>query len=286
MGLRQLKKDVEALLSNYIGQRLRENGFDPKGRGTSTVVDELSHYDLAISVALWWLAKNEGQYVLERDIVAATSSLRSDQVYPNHLEREAMILSSFAGTILNSLPVEEILALYSCKPSASYPNLHSKSSIVHPFTLSYHPFAMLGSYKAVDHSRKHTNRLTLWLSKKAKPSAPAVQRVSTSSSSSTSSTSHSVTNITFYEDRNFQGRCYECDTHCADMHPHFSRCNSIRVESGCWVLYKRPLYASYQYVLTRGEYPEYQHWMGYNNSIHSCRTFSDVSGAAMLLRIS
>lgn len=191
MGSRQLKKDIEALLSNYIGQRLRENGFDPKGRGTSTMADELSHYDLAISVALCWFDRNEGQYVLERDIVGATSSLGSDQ-YPNHLERKAMILSSFAGMILNSLPVENILSLYNCKPSASHPNLHSKNSIVHPFTLSYHPFAMLGSYKAVDHSRKHTNRLTMWLSKKPKPSAPAVHRVSSGSSSS-SSTSHSNT---------------------------------------------------------------------------------------------
>ena len=37
------------------------------------------------------------------------------------------------------------------------------------------------------------------------------------------------TQITFYEDRNFQGRSYECDTDCPDMHPHFSRCNSIKV---------------------------------------------------------
>lgn len=61
------------------------------------------------------------------------------------------------------------------------------------------------------------------------------------------------------------------------MHPHLSRCNSIRVESGFWVLYERPNYAGYQYVLTRGEYPEYQRWMGYNDTIRSCRTFSYVS---------
>lgn len=73
-------------------------------------------------------------------------------LYPNRLEREAMILSSFAGTIMvrvikcsavmlfdwlvsnlcivcllqNSLPVEEILALYSSKPAASFPNKESK----------------------------------------------------------------------------------------------------------------------------------------------------------------
>lgn len=31
-----------------------------------------------------------------------------------------------------------------------------QGSIVHPFSLSYHPFAMLSSFKAVDHSRKHS----------------------------------------------------------------------------------------------------------------------------------
>lgn len=31
-----------------------------------------------------------------------------------------------------------------------------QSNIVHPFSLSYHPFAMLSSFKAVDHSRKHS----------------------------------------------------------------------------------------------------------------------------------
>uniref|UniRef100_A0A667XL31 Gamma-crystallin M2-like n=1 Tax=Myripristis murdjan TaxID=586833 RepID=A0A667XL31_9TELE len=91
--------------------------------------------------------------------------------------------------------------------------------------------------------------------------------------------------IIFYEDKNFQGRSYECDTDCPDMHPHFSRCNSIRVESGCWVLYERPNYAGYQYVLTRGEYPEYQRWMGYNDTIRSCRTFSYTSGGPYRMRI-
>ncbi|XP_064803160.1 gamma-crystallin M2-like, partial [Oncorhynchus masou masou] len=91
--------------------------------------------------------------------------------------------------------------------------------------------------------------------------------------------------ITFYEDSNFQGRSYECDADCADMHPHFSRCNSIKVDSGCWVLYERPNYTGCQYVLTRGEYPEYQHWMGYNDSIRSCRTFSYTSGGPYRMRI-
>ncbi|XP_071339640.1 uncharacterized protein C2orf80 isoform X1 [Trachinotus anak] len=184
MGTRKLKRDVEALIGDYIGNKLRENSFDPKGRGTSTMLDDLAHYDLAISVALWWLDKEEGRDVLDSDIIGATCSLGSAR-YPNRSEREAMILSSFAGIIMHNLPVEEILALYRCKPAASYPSQQSKAAIVFPFTLSYHPFAMLSSYKAVHHSKKHNQKLKRWLSERAKASAPP-GRVSVQSSSSSS----------------------------------------------------------------------------------------------------
>ncbi|XP_033470778.1 uncharacterized protein C2orf80 [Epinephelus lanceolatus] len=186
MEARQLKRDVQALIGDYIGQKLRENSFDPKGKGTSTMLDDLAHYDLAISVALWWLDREEGRDMLDRDIIGTTSSAGSAK-YPNRLEREAMILSSFAGIIMNSLPVEEILALYRCKPAASYPNQQSKGMIVYPFTLSYHPFAMLGSYKAVHHSKKHNQKLKRWLSERAKVSAPSGR----ASASTSSSSSHS-----------------------------------------------------------------------------------------------
>ncbi|XP_008326211.1 uncharacterized protein C2orf80 isoform X2 [Cynoglossus semilaevis] len=170
MGSKKLKRDVEALIGDYIGQKLRENAFDPKGKGTSTVLDDLAHYDLAISVALWWLDREEGRHVLDNHIVPSRSLGGSR--YPDRLEREAMILSAFAGIIMDSLPVEEILTLYQCKPAASFPNYQTKASIVYPFTLSYHPFAMLGSYKAVEHSKQHSQKLRRWLSERAKSSAP------------------------------------------------------------------------------------------------------------------
>lgn len=170
---------------DYIGQKLRENAFDPKGKGTSTVLDDLvkisqlerrewltsgvhaasvivcletfqAHYDLAISVALWWLDREEGRHVLDNHIVWAifcldcsvqafwnsiqtvfgrktktkkTTHLRTCHMticvrygvlvslcfsspysrpsrslggsrYPDRLEREAMILSAFAGIIM------------------------------------------------------------------------------------------------------------------------------------------------------------------------------------------
>ncbi|XP_064419518.1 gamma-crystallin S-1-like isoform X2 [Latimeria chalumnae] len=87
--------------------------------------------------------------------------------------------------------------------------------------------------------------------------------------------------ITFYEDRNFQGRYYECSSDCADMHSYFSRCNSMRVHSGCWMLYEHPNYMGYQYFMNRGEYPDYHHWMGYNDSIGSCRMIPHVRNYRM-----
>ncbi|GCB71757.1 hypothetical protein scyTo_0006059 [Scyliorhinus torazame] len=48
--------------------------------------------------------------------------------------------------------------------------------------------------------------------------------------------------IIFYEDRNFQGRHYECSNDCADLSPYFSRCNSMRYRGGNYrmKIYERP----------------------------------------------
>ncbi|XP_060684122.1 gamma-crystallin S-1-like [Hemiscyllium ocellatum] len=91
--------------------------------------------------------------------------------------------------------------------------------------------------------------------------------------------------IIFYEDRNFQGRHYECSSDCADLSPYFSRCNSIRVDSDWWVLYEKPNYMGYQYVLTRGEYPDYQRWRGFNDCVRSCRSFPWYRGGSYRMRI-
>ncbi|XP_053326791.1 gamma-crystallin 1-like [Spea bombifrons] len=77
--------------------------------------------------------------------------------------------------------------------------------------------------------------------------------------------------ITFYEDRNFQGRSYECNSDNPDISTYLSRCNSIRVENGNWILYEHPNYRGNQYFLRKGEYPNFQQWMGFNDSIRSCR---------------
>ncbi|XP_052461947.1 crystallin, gamma S4 [Carassius gibelio] len=84
--------------------------------------------------------------------------------------------------------------------------------------------------------------------------------------------------IVFYEDRNFQGRSYECKGDTSDLHSFFSRCNSAKVEGGFWVLYEWPNYMGYQYVLTPGEYPDYHHWIGFNDCVRSCRLLRHVTG--------
>uniref|UniRef100_A0A674PPT9 Beta/gamma crystallin 'Greek key' domain-containing protein n=1 Tax=Takifugu rubripes TaxID=31033 RepID=A0A674PPT9_TAKRU len=77
--------------------------------------------------------------------------------------------------------------------------------------------------------------------------------------------------ITFYEEKNFQGRSYECSTDCSDIHMHLNRCNSCRVDNGCFVVYDRPNFLGNQYFLRKGEYPDYQRWMGFNDCVRSCR---------------
>ncbi|KPP66721.1 Gamma-crystallin M2-like, partial [Scleropages formosus] len=233
------------------------------------------HYDLAINVALWWLNKYKGKDLTESDITGISGS--DDTQYPNHMEREAMILSSFAGIILNSLPVEEILSLYKYKPSFAYQEQNTKTL----FTAEVDE----GDGKIAADSTRRQSPLRQTAISEVKHYPQRSDFTGNTWCSDLTVAPTAVLQIIFYEDRNFQGRSYECDTDCPDMQPHFSRCNSIRVESGCWVLYERPNYTGYQYVLTRGEYPDYQRWMGYNDSIRSCRTFSYTSGGPYRIRI-
>lgn len=93
-----------------------------------------------------------------------------------------------------------------------------------------------------------------------------------------------VFQIIFYEDKNFKGRRYECDSDCSDFHTYLSRCNSIHVESGIWVVYERPNYMGYQYVVTRGEYPEFVRWMGLNDRLSSCKMIHLVSPTTALIQ--
>ncbi|KAM4557848.1 gamma-crystallin S-1-like [Odontesthes bonariensis] len=90
--------------------------------------------------------------------------------------------------------------------------------------------------------------------------------------------------IVFYKDKNFQGRGHECSADSPDLSSYLSRCNSIKVESGCWVLYERPNYTGYQYILSPGEYPDHQHWMGFSDSIKSCRSIKHAPGKSWKIK--
>ncbi|XP_073414344.1 gamma-crystallin 2-like isoform X1 [Dendrobates tinctorius] len=85
--------------------------------------------------------------------------------------------------------------------------------------------------------------------------------------------------IIFYEDRNFKGKSHECSGDNADLHTYFARCNSILVENGCWVIYERSNYMGHQYYLKSGEYPDYQSWLGLNDSIRSCHSIPNHHGS-------
>ncbi|XP_018415898.1 PREDICTED: gamma-crystallin 1-like [Nanorana parkeri] len=77
--------------------------------------------------------------------------------------------------------------------------------------------------------------------------------------------------IIFYEDRNFQGRSYECSADSSDLLSFFNRCGSIRVEHGNWMVYEFPNYRGCQFFLKRGEYPDFEQCMGFGDSVRSCR---------------
>uniref|UniRef100_A0A4X1UV42 Gonad development associated 1 n=1 Tax=Sus scrofa TaxID=9823 RepID=A0A4X1UV42_PIG len=155
MDRRLLKKEIKKLLRDYIGIRLRENEFDPKGRRQLTFLDDMAHYDLAISAALQWVDHSEDLTWLEWEEVKMP--FRGRPIYPNHREREAMILSSFAGILMNSIPIEEVFKIYGADASASSGT--AKVPRAPPFRLSLHPLAMLTAPKAAEYARKQSVKL-------------------------------------------------------------------------------------------------------------------------------
>ncbi|XP_030629379.1 gamma-crystallin M2-like [Chanos chanos] len=85
--------------------------------------------------------------------------------------------------------------------------------------------------------------------------------------------------IIFYEEKNFQGRSYECMGDCADMHSYLRHCHSCRVESGCFMVYDQTNYMGNQYFMRRGEYGDYMNMFGWNNSIRSWRMIPMYRGS-------
>ncbi|XP_018091696.1 uncharacterized protein C2orf80 isoform X1 [Xenopus laevis] len=156
MERKRLKKEVGKLLTDYVSTTLREKDFDPKGKTESTFLDDMAHYDLAIGVALQWLSGSKDANTLKKGKI--TFPVHQHR-YPNRMEREAMILSSFAGVLMHSLPVESVFELYGKKSSKGHLQSTTKDHWTQPFNLSLHPFAMLTAPKAAEHAWKHRAKL-------------------------------------------------------------------------------------------------------------------------------
>lgn len=168
MERRLVKKEIKKLLGEYIGIRLRENEFDPKGRRRLTFLDDMAHYDLAISVALRWLDGSEDLAWLEWEDLKLP--LHGRPIYPNYREREAMILSSYAGILMNSIPIEEVFKIYGANSSANFGT--AKIPRAPLMRLSMHPLAMLTAPKAAEYARKQSVELRRGAtSKKARSSS-------------------------------------------------------------------------------------------------------------------
>ncbi|XP_070437922.1 uncharacterized protein C2orf80 homolog isoform X2 [Equus przewalskii] len=150
MERRLLKKEMKKLLGDYVGIRLRENEFDPKGRRQPTLLDDMAHYDLAVSATLQWLDHSEDLTWLEREEVKMP--FRGRPIYTNRREREAMILSSYAGLLMNRIPIEEVFTIYRAGSSAN--SGATKGPGAPPVPRSLHPFAMLTAPQAAEHARK------------------------------------------------------------------------------------------------------------------------------------
>uniref|UniRef100_A0A8C6R142 RIKEN cDNA D630023F18 gene n=1 Tax=Nannospalax galili TaxID=1026970 RepID=A0A8C6R142_NANGA len=83
--------------------------------------------------------------------------LHGRSMYLNRREREAMILSSYAGVLMNSIPIEEVLKIYGV-----YSSDNSDSSKVPQALLprrSLHPFAMLTAPKAAECASRQSVKL-------------------------------------------------------------------------------------------------------------------------------
>ncbi|KAJ0070068.1 hypothetical protein NL108_002387 [Boleophthalmus pectinirostris] len=84
--------------------------------------------------------------------------------------------------------------------------------------------------------------------------------------------------IIFFEEKDFCGHHHECSGDCPDLMCFFNQCKSIRVTSGCFMIYERPNYTGNQYCLRSGDYPDI-HSLGPSESVSSCRFIPTEQGS-------
>ncbi|KAG3275104.1 gamma-crystallin A, transcript variant X2 [Ictidomys tridecemlineatus] len=281
MERRLVKKEMKKLLGDYIGIRLRENEFDPKGRRQPTFLDDMAHYDLAISVALQWLDHSEDLTWLKWEEVKMP--LHDRPRYPNHREREAMILSSYAGILMNSIPIEEVFKIYGADSSANSGT--TKVPRAPLFRLSLHPFAMLTAPKAAEYARKQNIKLRRGaMNKNATTSSSTEEANATKWKSSKRFSCTSPKNTTslhrirLYERSDYRGLVSELTEDCSCIHNryHLNKIYSVHVLEGCWVLYKMPNYRGQQYLLRPGDYRCYHDWGTMDAKVGSLHLYEAV----------
>ncbi|XP_018415880.1 PREDICTED: gamma-crystallin 1-like [Nanorana parkeri] len=85
--------------------------------------------------------------------------------------------------------------------------------------------------------------------------------------------------ILFFEDGDFQGKSHEVYSDSRDLSYYFSRCNSIRIPVGNWMLYEFPNFQGNQYYLRKGEYADFKHWKGFNDTIRSSQLIPEHQGS-------
>ncbi|KAI7809307.1 gamma-crystallin N-A [Triplophysa rosa] len=79
--------------------------------------------------------------------------------------------------------------------------------------------------------------------------------------------------IVFFEGKFFMGRRLVVfgDSENFQDRGFMNRVNSIRVESGAWVCFDHPDFKGQQYMLEKGEYPDFQRWNAHNDHMGSCK---------------
>ncbi|XP_019129330.1 crystallin, beta A1, like 2 [Larimichthys crocea] len=71
--------------------------------------------------------------------------------------------------------------------------------------------------------------------------------------------------VTVFEREYFQGKCMEFTSECCNIHDcGMDNIRSIRVESGAWVGFEHHDFQGQQFILERGEYPN---WDAYSGSL-------------------
>ncbi|KAF3851966.1 hypothetical protein F7725_005321 [Dissostichus mawsoni] len=71
--------------------------------------------------------------------------------------------------------------------------------------------------------------------------------------------------VTVFEREHFQGKCIEFTSECCNIHNcGLDNIRSIRVESGAWVGFEHHDFQGQQFILERGEYPN---WEAYSGSL-------------------